>query len=69
MARFYMLSIQPTLFGGASLVRYWGRIGTRGQAMMQTFDEDVSADQAFARVERRKRQRGYVGLAANSSRT
>ena len=27
MARYYTLSIQPTLFGE---VRYWGRIGTRG---------------------------------------
>ncbi|PZN94121.1 MAG: WGR domain-containing protein [Hyphomicrobiales bacterium] len=68
MARFYLLSIQPTLFGGASLVRNWGRIGTSGKAMIETFDEDVGADQAFSRVERRKRQRGYVGLAANSQR-
>ena len=29
MRRFYSLSIQPTLFGGASLIRDWGRIGTR----------------------------------------
>jgi predicted DNA-binding WGR domain protein len=25
--RYYMLSVQPTLFGGWSLVRSWGRIG------------------------------------------
>lgn len=30
MRRFYTLSIQPTLFGGASLVRNWGRIGVGG---------------------------------------
>lgn len=36
MRRFYVLSIQPTLFGGASLIRNWGRIGTNGQAMMET---------------------------------
>ncbi|UEM18339.1 WGR domain-containing protein (plasmid) [Bradyrhizobium barranii subsp. barranii] len=28
MRRFYLLSIQPTLFGGVSLIRNWGRIGT-----------------------------------------
>jgi hypothetical protein len=28
MRRFYVLSIQPTLFGGVSLVRHWGGIGT-----------------------------------------
>ncbi|WP_159650744.1 WGR domain-containing protein, partial [Bosea sp. 125] len=24
MRRFYVLSVQPTLFGGVSLVRHWG---------------------------------------------
>ncbi|MEJ6871814.1 WGR domain-containing protein, partial [Bradyrhizobium japonicum] len=38
MRRFYLLSIQPTLFGGVSLIRDWGRIGTTGQTMVQTFD-------------------------------
>lgn len=60
MARFYVLSIQPTLFGGASLIRNWGRIGTNGQAMMETFDESTDAGEAFARLERRKRRRGYA---------
>lgn len=60
MARFYVLSIQPTLFGGASLVRNWGRIGTNGQAMMETFDDSADTDEAFAQLERRKRKRGYV---------
>ena len=32
MRRFYRLSIQPDLFGGASLVREWGRIGARGSS-------------------------------------
>lgn len=60
MRRFYVLSIQPTLFGGASLIRNWGRIGTNGQAMMQTFDDRGDAGQAFARLERSKRKRGYM---------
>ena len=47
MRRFYVLSVQPTLFGGASLIRNWGRIGTNGQAMMQTFDESADAGEAF----------------------
>ena len=59
MRRFYSLSIQPTLFGGASLIRDWGRIGTRGQTMMETFDTADDADLAFDRLERRKRRRGY----------
>jgi len=37
MRRFYELSVQPTLFGGASLVRTWGRIGSGGQSLIETF--------------------------------
>ncbi len=66
MARFYGLAIQPTLFGGASLLRNWGRIGTKGRAMMETFDEDLRAGEAFARLERRKRRRGYLGVLESS---
>lgn len=57
MRRFYLLSIQPTLFGGVSLIRYWGRIGT-GQTMVQTFDASAEAGKAFVRLERAKRRRG-----------
>ncbi|MBB3933707.1 putative DNA-binding WGR domain protein [Kaistia hirudinis] len=60
MARFYVLSFQPTLFGGTSLIRNWGRIGTNGQAMVETFDENAAAGEAYARLERRKRRRGYT---------
>ena len=31
MARFYMLDVQPDLFGGILLVKAWGRIGGRGR--------------------------------------
>lgn len=59
MRRFYMLAIQPTLFGGASIIRNWGRIGTNGQSMMKTFDSEEDAVSASTRVERSKRRRGY----------
>ncbi|UFW92083.1 WGR domain-containing protein (plasmid) [Bradyrhizobium barranii] len=52
MRRFYLLSIQPTLFGGVSLIRNWGRIGTSGQIMIQTFEDSTKAGEAFARLER-----------------
>ncbi|MET4213871.1 WGR domain-containing protein [Bradyrhizobium sp. LA2.1] len=58
MRRFYVLSIQPTLFGGVSLVRNWGRIGTNGQMMVQTFDNSTEAGEAFGRLECAKRRRG-----------
>ncbi|WP_266064905.1 WGR domain-containing protein [Brucella intermedia] len=60
MRRFYTLAIQPTLFGGASVIRHWGRIGTNGQSMMETFDESEEAITAMTRLERVKRRRGYT---------
>lgn len=59
MRRFYTLSIQPTLFGGASVIRNWGRIGTGGQSMMETFDQPQEAQGAFVRLALTKRRRGY----------
>ena len=59
MRRFYTLAIQPTLFGGASVIRNWGRIGTHGQSMMETFDGQDEATDAFERLARMKRRRGY----------
>lgn len=49
MRRFYVLSIQPTLFGGVSLVRH----------KVETFDDAGEADDALNRLERAKRRRGY----------
>lgn len=63
MRRFYSLSLQPTLFGGASLIRDWGRIGRRGQTMMETFDTNTDAGSALHRLERSKRRRGYRDAA------
>jgi predicted DNA-binding WGR domain protein len=60
MRRFYFLAIQPTLFGGVSLVRNWGRIGTKGRAKIETFDKSEDVETVFARLERAKRRRGYV---------
>lgn len=60
MRRFYSLAIQPTLFGGASVIRNWGRIGTNGQSMMETFEDADEAVAVMARLERVKRGRGYT---------
>nr|WP_172690558.1 WGR domain-containing protein [Agrobacterium deltaense]ASK48386.1 WGR domain-containing protein [Agrobacterium deltaense] len=59
MRRYYRIAIQPTLFGGASVVRNWGRIGSGGQTMMETFDHPDDADTALFLIERTKRRRGY----------
>lgn len=59
MHRFYMLTIQPTLFGEASLIRNWGRIGSSGQTMIETFLYPDDAYTALLRIERQKIRRGY----------
>lgn len=59
MARFYVLSIEPTLFGDVRLRRHWGRIGTRGQVKLHDFAKREEAAALFARVLRAKRRRGY----------
>ncbi|UEM18397.1 WGR domain-containing protein (plasmid) [Bradyrhizobium barranii subsp. barranii] len=36
------------------------RAGTTGQTMVQTFDASAEAGEAFGRLERAKRRRGYT---------
>lgn len=62
MARYYALSIQPTLFGGSSVVREWGRIGTRGQCKFELFHDAEHAERIRDRIERSKRRRGYCDV-------
>lgn len=59
MARFYVISLAPTLFGEVSLVRNWGRIGSRGQMMVETFTTADAALEASDRLARVKRRKGY----------
>ncbi|BDA87268.1 WGR domain-containing protein (plasmid) [Aureimonas sp. SA4125] len=59
MARFYVLALQPTLFGGVSVIRNWGRIGTNGREKVETYDDVDDAGAACRRLERTKRRRGY----------
>ena len=64
MARYYALAIQPTLFGGSSVVREWGRIGTRGRCKVELFDNFEQAVRIKDRIERSKRRRGYCEVAS-----
>jgi predicted DNA-binding WGR domain protein len=61
MARFYCLALQPTLFGEVSVVRAWGRIGTRGRMKIDSYATGEGASAALARLEGQKRRRGYRG--------
>ncbi len=60
MRRFYRLSVQRDLFGRASLVREWGRIGFRGQMMVETHPDEGKAFTALMKLAEAKKRRGYV---------
>lgn len=60
MARFYVLSVEQTLFGNSALVREWGRIGRPGRRRSEFFDQVAEACVALDTWLARKRRRGYV---------
>jgi len=60
-ARFYSVAFQQTLFGEVSVLRCWGRIGTRGRSMTVTYENAGQAGDACNKLESQKRRRGYVG--------
>ncbi|WP_167646997.1 WGR domain-containing protein [Mameliella alba] len=59
MRRFYRMSVQPDLFGGVSLVREWGRIGCRGQMLVEQHDDEGRAVNALMKLSATKKRRGY----------
>jgi predicted DNA-binding WGR domain protein len=62
IARYYVLSIEPTLFAKHTLIRRWGRIGSLGRERLQFFGGE-EATQAQVTLETwltRKRKRGYA---------
>ncbi|WP_082837329.1 WGR domain-containing protein [Labrenzia sp. OB1] len=50
MARFYVLSVEPTLFGDYAVQRRWGRLGTSGRSRSDLFPDLVSAHARKGRV-------------------
>ena len=59
MRRFYRMTIQRDLFGGASLIRVWGRIGTRGRQQINIHVDEGRAIDALMKLAQEKRRRGY----------
>ena len=59
VSRFYLLAVQPELFGRWSLVREWGRIGSPGQTRIVSYATQAEAQAAFTRHKRSKEKRGY----------
>ena len=59
MARYYyVLSIEPTLFDGSSLVRQWGMIGKPGRRRIELYRDDGNARIALSAWLARKARRG-----------
>lgn len=59
MHRFYHMSLQRDLFGYTSLIRVWGRIGCRGQLLVETHEKERDAREALTAINHAKQKRGY----------
>lgn len=64
MARFYAISIQPNLFGGQSLHRNWGRIGSVGRLRYELLDDADSSSEAEGILVQTKTMRGHITMAS-----
>lgn len=60
--RFYSLMIEKDLFGTIRLVRHWGRIGAKGQALVEIHADETATGQALEAHAQLKRRRGYRDL-------
>ena len=63
--RFYRMEVWPDLFGGALLVRHWGRIGTEGRRRLDQHADPGAALNALAKLNRLKRSRGCQDRASS----
>ena len=62
MARFYSMTLQPTLFGEWALLREWGRIGSAGRLVSSLFTSEQDAAQAMTAYLEAKRAKGYEAV-------
>ena len=65
MARYYVLSLEPSLFGDTALVRQWGRLGHTGRQRIDLFRQRAHAveslDAWFARQAATRVRRALTG--------
>ena len=66
MARYYVLSIEPTLFGDSALVREWGRIGSSGQRRSEFFPQTNDAHLALDTLAEAQAPARLCGAVENS---
>lgn len=64
VARFYVLAIEPSLYGNAVLVPAWGRIGSLGRQRLDLYASASEAGEALEAWLARKVRRGYAPLVS-----
>ena len=69
MARYYVLSVEPTLFDDAAVVREWGRLGRLGGRRIDLHAKNSDARLALDAWLARKIRRGYVLRGAGTQPT
>jgi predicted DNA-binding WGR domain protein len=57
--RFWLSMMTPTLLGGWSLVREWGRIGSPGTVQARSFDSEGEARRVERQGIRKRERHGY----------
>jgi predicted DNA-binding WGR domain protein len=57
--RYYRMEVWPDLFGGALLMRQWGRMGTAGRQRFDMHSDAGAAVNALAVIALAKSRRGY----------
>lgn len=58
--RFYVMKIQPNLFGEWELIREWGRIGAGGRVRRDAYPSAGLALDALQALSKIKANRGYI---------
>ena len=53
------MQVQPDLFGGVSLIREWGRIGSRGRVLVEHHADEGEAVTALLGLASAKVRRSY----------
>lgn len=59
IARFWRALVTPTLLGGWSLLREWGRIGQPGTVKATSFENEAEARRAERQGIRKRERHGY----------
>ena len=65
MARYYVLSLDESLFGDIALVREWGRLGHRPRRRVELHATPDKAAEALEHWLARKKRRGYAVATVN----